>query len=271
MKAATGAAPIDRVVIVTGASSGIGRATALRLAGAGSTVVLAARRVGELDALRARIAAGGGTAFAVPTDVTRSDDLDRLVAEALAVSGRIDGLVNVAGVGHAHSIMSPDPVVEQMLATNLMAPIRLMRAVIPIMRSQRHGAIVNIGSLAGEIGVQGPYSATKFGLRGITDSVRRELAGSGIGVTLIEPGYIATPLTANRSGRMPGPDIVARAVQAALLKPRRRVIVPRRFHLIVFLTRTFPGLIDRRFAGKAADPAWTPSSTGAATAPVEPG
>ncbi|HZM66109.1 MAG TPA: SDR family NAD(P)-dependent oxidoreductase [Nakamurella sp.] len=255
MNTAAGSELRGHVVIVTGASSGIGRATALSLAARGATVLLAARRTEELDAVQAQIARRGGAARTVPTDVTRPEDLERLVATALAVNGRIDGLVNIAGIGHAHSIMTEDAMtedalLEQMIAINLLAPIRLMRAVIPIMRERGRGAIVNIGSLAGEIGVQGPYSATKFGLRGITDSVRRELAGTGIGVTLIEPGYIATPLTANRPGAMPGPDIVARAVRAALVRPRRRVIVPGKYRLAVFVARTLPGIMDRRFAGR---------------------
>ena len=140
-----------------------------------------------------------------------------------------------------------------MLDVNLLAPIRLMRrAVVPTMRAQGCGAIVNIGSIAGEIGVNGIYSATKFELRGVTDSVRRELAGSGIGVTLIEPGYIDTPLTAGRTDAMPGPDVVARAVEAASHRPRRRLIVPGKYRVIAFVARTFPAVMDRRFAGQAA-------------------
>jgi len=276
MNTAAGSELRGHVVIVTGASSGIGRATALSLAARGATVLLAAWRTEELDAVQAQIARRGGAARTVPTDVTRPEDLERLVATALAVNGRIDGLVNIAGIGHAHSIMTEDAMtedalLEQMIAINLLAPIRLMRAVIPIMRERGRGAIVNIGSLAGEIGVQGPYSATKFGLRGITDSVRRELAGTGIGVTLIEPGYIATPLTANRPGAMPGPDIVARAVRAALVRPRRRVIVPGKYRLAVFVARTLPGIMDRRFAGQAAGPAWTPGPAPPPMAPIHSG
>lgn len=248
-----GPADDRRVVIVTGASSGIGRATALRLGAQGMTVVLAARRASELESLSAEIERSGGRALAVATDVTRMDDIERLTAEAMSLSGRIDALVNVAGVGRSHSIMSDDADVEHMLAVNLLAPIRLMRAVVPIMIAQRSGSIVNIGSVAGEIGINGTYSATKFGLRGMNDSVRRELAGSGIGVTLIEPGYIDTPLTAGRAGRMPGPDIVAHAVEAALRRPRRRVIVPGKYRLAVFLSAALPGIVDRRFAGKAAE------------------
>jgi NAD(P)-dependent dehydrogenase (short-subunit alcohol dehydrogenase family) len=119
------------------------------------------------------------------------------------------------------------------------------------MREQRSGAIVNIGSVAGEIGIGGAYSATKFALRGMTDSVRRELAGTGIGVTLVEPGFIATDLTKVRAG-LPGPEIVAAAVERALLRPRRRIVVPFKYRPAITLANAVPALTDRIFAGRAA-------------------
>jgi NAD(P)-dependent dehydrogenase (short-subunit alcohol dehydrogenase family) len=242
-----------RVVIVTGASSGIGRATAVKLAASGTAVVVAARREDRLHAVAAEIDRCGGNAVAVAADVTDLGEVDRLVERAMSINGRIDGLVNVAGIGHGHSIMTDDALVDRMIATNLLAPIRLMRAVIPIMVEQRAGAIVNIGSIAGEIGFSGVYSATKFGLRGLTDSVRQELAGTGVTATLIEPGYIATELTAGQSTRMPGPEIVARAVDRALRRPRRRIIVPARFRIPVVLATVFPSIVDRLFAQRAAE------------------
>ncbi|WP_430783738.1 SDR family NAD(P)-dependent oxidoreductase [Actinoplanes sp. G11-F43] len=239
------------VVIVTGASSGIGRATAVRLGARGDTVILAARRESELATVAAEIVAAGGRALPVPADVTDPVRVADLVDRARAVTGRIDALVNNAGVGGDASILAAEEQVRAMVEVNLMAPIRLMRAVVPIMREQGAGAIVNIGSVAGEIGIGGVYSATKFGLRGITDSVRRELAGTGIAVTLIEPGYVATALTAHRSG-LPGPEIVAVAVERALTRPRRRVVVPGRYRAAVMLSNALPFVTDRLFAGKAA-------------------
>lgn len=241
-----------RVVVVTGASSGIGRATARLLGSHGMTVVLAARRADELERLAAEIERDGGKAVAVSTDVSLLTDIERLVERAMAIGGAIDALVNVAGVGLGNSIMIRDDHAQRVLAVNLLAPARLMKAVIPILRAQRHGSIVNIGSVAGEIGTSGLYSATKFGLRGLTDSVRRELAGSGVGVTLIEPGYIATPLTAYRRQRMPGPEIVARAVASALRRPRRKIVVPGYYRIAMLLSSLFPGVADRLLAGKTS-------------------
>jgi NAD(P)-dependent dehydrogenase (short-subunit alcohol dehydrogenase family) len=236
------------VVIVTGASSGIGRATAQRLAHNGTTVILAARRADKLETLAAEI---GASAVPVPTDVRDPAAVTRLVERALEVNGRLDGLVNNAGIGGAASVLSDDDVVVGMIEVNLIAPIRLMRAVVPIMREQRSGAIVNIGSVAGEVGISGAYSATKFALRGMTDSVRRELAGTGIGVTLVEPGYIAGAANKNRTN-LPGPGIVAAAIESALSRPRRRIIVPGRYRAAVAAAHAFPFLADRMYAGKAA-------------------
>ncbi|MEU4159894.1 SDR family NAD(P)-dependent oxidoreductase [Actinoplanes sp. NPDC026670] len=235
------------VVIVTGASSGIGRAIAVRLAARGDTVILAARRAAELESVAAEIR----SAVPVPTDVTDPAAVDALVERALTVSGRIDALINNAGIGGDKSVLADEAEVRATVEVNLLAPIRLMRAVVPIMREQRSGSIVNIGSVAGEIGISGIYSATKFALRGMNDSVRRELAGTGIGVTLVEPGHIATEMTAHRSG-LPGPEIVAAAVERALTRPRRRVVVPGKYRAAILLANALPAIPDRLYAGKAA-------------------
>ncbi|AGZ45212.1 SDR family NAD(P)-dependent oxidoreductase [Actinoplanes friuliensis] len=236
------------VVIITGASSGIGRAAALRLGRPGTTLVLAARREAELAKVAAEIEAAGGTAVAVPTDVADPAQITALADRA----GRVDVLINNAGVGGSPSVLTDDATVTAMVDVNLLAPIRLMRAVIPGMRAAGSGSIINIGSVAGEIGISGTYSATKFALRGMNDSVRRELAGTGIGVTLIEPGHIATELTAYRKGRMPGPEIVVDAIEKAIRRPRRRIVVPFRYRLAMAAASALPQVTDRSFAGKAA-------------------
>jgi NAD(P)-dependent dehydrogenase (short-subunit alcohol dehydrogenase family) len=240
------------VVIVTGASSGIGEAIARRLGRPGMTVVLAARRTAELAQVAAAIEANGGAAVAVPTDVRDPESVTALIARARSVTGRIDALVNNAGVGGPGSVLADDEIVDRIIDVNLRAPIRLMRAVVPIMREQGGGTIVNIGSVAGEVGVSGVYSATKFALRGMTDSVRRELAGTGVTVTLVEPGYIGTPANARTRKNLPGPEIVAAAVDKALQRPRRRIIVPGKYRAAVLAANALPMVADRIYAGKAA-------------------
>ena len=239
------------VVIVTGASSGIGAATAVRLGRSQMTVVLAARRAQELAEVARQVETNGGTAVVVPTDVRDPAAVDTLIARSREITGRIDALVNNAGIGGIASVLADDADVDRMIDVNLRAPIRLMRAVVPIMREQGSGRIVNIGSVAGEVGIAGTYSATKFALRGMTDSVRRELVGTGIGVTLIEPGYIDTGLASGRRN-LPGPEIVAAAVESALRRPRRRIIVPARYRAAVLLSNALPFVADRIYAGKAA-------------------
>ncbi len=140
--------------------------------------------------------------------------------------GRVDVLANVAGIGSSPSLSdTTDDELERVLAVNLLGAARLIQAVLPIMKAQRSGAIVNVGSVAGEAGLMGIYSASKFGLRGLTDSVRREVRSDGIVVTLIEPGFVQT--TMNGAMRnLPPPEIVADAIVAAIARPRRRHIVP---------------------------------------------
>jgi short-subunit dehydrogenase len=238
------------VAIVTGASSGIGRATAIHLAGKGWLVVIVGRRAANLSSLKAQIQASGGAAVAVTADLAKLKDIEKVVQEARVAGGRIDALLNIAGIGGLNQVMSPDAEVQDMLATNLLAPIRLMRAVIPIMRAQRSGAIVNVGSVKGEIAIGGIYSATKFGLRGLTDSVRREIAGSGIHISLVEPGYIATEMTTHRTSRMPGPEVIVRAIESCLTRTRRRVVVPGWYCVVIFVSNLFPAAVDRVYNGK---------------------
>jgi NAD(P)-dependent dehydrogenase (short-subunit alcohol dehydrogenase family) len=242
------AGPPARVAIVTGASSGIGRATALALAASGWHVALVARRESRLLDLQTTIERSGGSSFPIVADVAVLADTRRIVAATYELTGRVDALINVAGIGDDGSIGIDDDALVRLIDVNLLAPARLMREVLPHMRRAGSGAIVNIGSVAGEIGVNAAYSATKFGLRGLTDSVRREVAGSGIRVSLIEPGFIATEMTATRRGRMPQPGIVADAVERAIDRPRRRLIVPARYRVAVVVAKALPALVDRVYA-----------------------
>lgn len=236
------------VAIVSGASGAIGSATCRALAARGVSLVCAALDDAMLETVAREAARSGAAALAVPTDVRSRAEIDRLVARTVERFGGVDILVNIAGIGSSPSICdSTDAELEGVLAINLLGPARLMHAVLPIMKARRRGAIVNIGSIAGEAGVMGIYSASKFGLRGLTDSIRREVRSFGIGVTLIEPGFIRTAMNSAMTNRLPGPDVVARAIVAAIRRPRRRRIVPVTYVLPVLVAKVFPGFTDRVF------------------------
>ena len=234
----------QRVAVVAGASGGIGSATVRALLAHGLRVVLAAPPDGLLEAIANEVAPFGERALVVPTDITRRDEVDALVARTLVRFGRIDVLVNVAGIGSSPSFCdSSDDEIERVLAVNLLGPARTIHAVLPVMKAQRRGSIVNVGSIAGEAAVTGIYSASKFGLRGLNDTVRREVRSYNIGVTLIQPGFVRTAMNPAMNG-LPGPEIVAEAIVAAIERPRRAHIVPAGYRLPVFLARAFPGLTD---------------------------
>jgi NADP-dependent 3-hydroxy acid dehydrogenase YdfG len=122
-----------------------------------------------------------------------------------------------------------------------------MHAVLPTMKEQRSGAIVVIGSIAGEVGIMGAYSASKFGVRGLCDTVRREVHADNVRVTLIEPGFVRTSMNAAMGDSLPPPSIVADAIVDAVAHPRRVRIVPKRYIVPAAMARMFPGLFDRIF------------------------
>jgi len=238
------------VAIVTGASGGIGIPTVRALIAAGVHLALAAPASEShvLDQLVAEAKSGGVRAIAVPTDVRKREDVDCLVRAALDEFKTIDILCNVAGIGSSPSLCDEtDARIADVVNINLLGCARMMHAVLPYMKAQRRGAIVNIGSVAGEAGVLGIYSGSKFGLRGLNDSVRREVRSCGIGVTLIEPGFVKTPLNAAMGEGLPPPEIVADAIVAAIRRPRRRVIVPWPYYLAVSIAGAFPWFIDLVF------------------------
>jgi len=196
----------NKVVIVTGASAGIGEAAARRLAREGATIVITARRAERLDQLRTEIEATGGCALAIAGDVTSPVDRERLVRETIGAFGRVDGLVNNAGYGQRGPIeMVPVEAIRQNFETNLFSLIALTQLVIPVMREQGSGRIVNISSVAGKIArpLSSVYDATKHALEAVSDGLRGELEQFGIKVVVIEPGFITTEFlgVANKQAR----------------------------------------------------------------------
>ncbi len=188
-----------QVVVITGASSGIGEATARRLARAGSKLVLAARRLDRLEALARELDPTGASILAVPGDITDDTDRRRLVAEALKKFGRIDALVNNAGYGTRGALeMVPVDAIRSNFETNVFSLLALTQLAVPQMRERGSGCIVNIGSVAGRIArpLSSIYDATKHALEAFTDGLRGELQPFGVRVTLIRPGFIKTEFIA---------------------------------------------------------------------------
>src|SRR5262245_35926485 len=184
-----------QIVMITGASAGIGEETARRLAREGATVVITARRPDRLETLKREIESAGGRALAVAGDINTAADRERWVQETLRAFGRIDALVNNAGYGQRGPIeMVPLDAIRQNFETNFFSLIALTQLVIPVMREQKRGRIVNISSVAGRIArpLSSVYDATKHAVEAISDGLRGELAQFGIKVVVIEPGFITT-------------------------------------------------------------------------------
>jgi len=236
---------IGEVAVVTGASSGIGVATARELARRGAAVVLAARRKDELEVLAGEIRSAGAQAMAVPTDITSPDQVTRLADETLGRFSRIDILVNNAGANWLRPFVSTRPEeVTQLIALNLLGAMQLTRAVLPGMVERRHGAIISISSLSGRVAMEPVYSATKYGLRGFSLALRRQLVGCGVSVSLVSPGNIRTAMTSHLAVRMPEPELVAKTVANLVRSPRREVVVPRQHYAIAWLEQLLPGIAD---------------------------
>jgi NAD(P)-dependent dehydrogenase (short-subunit alcohol dehydrogenase family) len=255
-----------QVVVITGASSGIGEATARRLVRAGAKVVMTARRPDRLETLARELDPTGARVLAVAGDVTSDADRRKLVAEALKKFGRIDALVNNAGYGTRGPVeIVPVEAIRRNFETNVFSLIALTQLVLPHLRERGSGCIVNIGSVAGRIArpLSSIYDSTKHALEALTDGLRGELQPFGVRVTLIRPGFILTGfiaaadqasdqytdnagpyapfLAATRAGvqklrRVAGePDDIARLVEKALSSdnPAPRYNGP--FHAKIFL------------------------------------
>jgi short-subunit dehydrogenase len=250
---------ISPVILITGASSGIGAATARLFAEKGYRVVLAARRLDRLQSLAEEIRATGGEALPIETDVTQLNQLENLVSRTIQKYGRIDVLLNNAGFGRMKWLeeLEPERDIDLQLQVNLHGVIQITRLVLPHMSERRQGHIINMASIASWIATPTYciYSASKFGLRGFTEGLRREVGALGIRVSAIYPGGVATEF-AEHTGREPGTgpttpkmirlssEDVARTVWKVVKRPRRTVIIPWVMLPAIWLNILFPGFVD---------------------------
>ena len=248
----------NRIVAITGASAGIGRATALRLARDGASVVVCARRANRLDALAAEIASAGGTALPVVADVTRDADMQRVVACAVDRFGRLDVMMCNAGFGVAGLVDGiTDEQMRRLFDVNYFGTFYAARAAFPVFRRQQRGHLIIVSSIVGKRGVpfMCGYSATKFAQVGLAECIRSEVAGSDIHVSLVYP--VSTPtefrdVMARESGATSearGPrqrvEEVADAIARTIEHPVPEVYPYWRSRGLVWLNAVAPGVCDR--------------------------
>ena len=236
---------VGAVALITGASSGIGAATAAALARAGARLVLSGRDETRLQAVAARTGA-----LALPADLAEEDGPDQLIKAALAETGRIDVLVCNAGAGWAGPIGDlPGSKATELIAVNLLAPIQLARLVAPGMAARGTGRLIFVSSIAGMTGVRNEavYAATKAGVNYLAESLGYELAGTGAGVSVVLPGVVDTPFFRHRGRpydrRMPAPippERVARAILQAAQRDLDIVFVPGWLRFPAWLHGTSP-------------------------------
>jgi short-subunit dehydrogenase len=250
----------EQVVVITGASSGIGRETAMRFAQKGATVVIAARNQLALEQVRDDIRSMGGEVHIVVTDVADPEQVEALAAEAFNFYGRIDTWVNDASVALYGTVAQTSvEEIDQVIRVNLMGVVHGVKAVLPYMRRQGYGTIINVGSVISWVAMplQAAYSAAKQGVKGFTDALRLELQHeqANINVTLVMPAGINTPFFNHARSKlgvkpMPippvyRPEMVADAIITAAEKYRRDVYAGGASWMFVMLERLSPALMDR--------------------------
>ena len=245
-----------KVAIVTGASSGIGEATARELAWRGAAVVLASRAAEKLEALEREIPASGGRALAVKTDVSDKDSVEVMVGKAVEAFGSLDILINNAGLGLSGRVSELHAeALRHVFEVNTIGPLNCIQAALPHMG--RGGRIINVSSVVGRRAVPkvGGYCATKFALNALSDSLRVEIADRGITVTSVYPGTTRTAFRENsrrtadeRRGWRPkgvASEKVAKGIADAAERGPRDVYVTLPDRLYIMITTLLPGLTDR--------------------------
>jgi NADP-dependent 3-hydroxy acid dehydrogenase YdfG len=248
----------SKVVAITGASSGIGEAAARRLADEGAAVVLSARRADRLEALAGAVRAAGGRALAVRGDVTDLRDMDALVARSVEAFGRIDVMICNAGIGyHGPLEDTPPDAMRRLVDVNIMGTLYAARAALAVMRTQGHGHIIAVSSIAGRRGVGGSsvYSATKAAQIGFIEALRAEFLGTKLHASIIYPVRTRTEfhdaiardfgLTVTGRGPTQSAEHVARTIADVIAFPRPEVYPHRLSRLLSVLSVLAPRQADR--------------------------
>lgn len=261
------------VALVTGASSGIGWELARQLAADNVKVLVTARRAARLTELVAAITAAGGTAQAVPGDITDAALRHDLIATCQSRWGGLDFLLNNAGVGAMGRFAQADPTrLRQVMEVNFFAPAELMRLAIPVLTRSTRGMIVNMGSVLGHraVGLKAEYCASKFALHGLSDAVRSELASTGIDVLHVSPSTTdseffsaaiedATEVSDWKGSHAAAPEAVARKVLAAMKRGSDEIVLSPGGKILVWLDRLLPRFANRLVARDVARKANRPS------------
>jgi len=242
-------------ILITGAAGGIGSELAIALAEKGAKLLLADRDTQKLERLKQEIRSWGDRVNIIPCDLAASGASQALAAQATAAMGGVDVLVNCAGIASFGLFAEQTPEsLEALWRVNVLVPMQLARALLPQMTARGHGRIVNIGSVFGSIGFAyfASYSASKFAVRGFSEALRRELEGSGVGVTYVAPRYTKTPLNdgaVNRMAEAVGmnsdePSVVAQHVVRAIEQDRKDYYIGWPESLFVRINAILPRLVD---------------------------
>ncbi len=245
----------ENVVIITGASRGIGRELAFQLADQGAWLVLAARSIDMLEEAAAGCRQRGGKALVVPTDVTDQSQCARLIEQTVATYGRIDTLVNNAGIApRARFDQVQDlSLIEQILRVNYLGSMYCTYYALPHLK-KTHGRIVGVSSASGKWGLPrvSAYAASKHAMAGFFDSLRVELSEEGVSVTMIYPSYVAT--RGRNVGRWIMPvETCARYIVKVAAQRKREIILPPYLKIVLLLSMLAPGIVDfyaRRVMGR---------------------
>lgn len=249
-------------VLITGATGGIGTAVAERLASLGFDMTLVARDPARLAALATKLRQIGVGVTEIATTLDTQTDFAALVRHASDNNGPIDILINNAAINwFGHFTSMPDHDIEALIATDIVVPIRLTRAVLSDMQRRGEGIVVNIGSVFGSIGFAGfsVYSACKFAMRGFSEALRRELRGSGISVLYVAPRYTRTGFNEGAVEKMAQatkmtvdePAMVARRIVDAIIKKRPETIIGGSERIFAKLNGLIPRVVDRGMIGKS--------------------